>query len=373
MRVADQTMTINVFNTLRYMDYQEECHYLQEENTARVEDSDIICCSNFFQIKDFEKLKKKDVEELDETPCETHQVSSFTIRPGMRFEALDFFDFTSPKASLEHAPSLEFKPLPPHLKYVYLGSNETLSVVISAKLLPDQECSLINLLSHYKKVIGWTMAYLKGINPTICMHKVIFEECHSDSVEPQRRLNPTMKKVVMKWLDAGIIYPISDSSWVSHVQCVPKKGGITVMNNEENELLPTQTVTGYNQIAIAPEDQEKTSFTCPYGTYAFRRMPFGLCNAPETFELFDYVSKWVEALATPKNDAKTVMKFLHSLGIRIENEEMLQHSRKDGEQHVIVALVHKRTSGGKGHDCTYPTYTRGLLSQLSLRMREHPC
>jgi hypothetical protein len=42
--------------------------------------------------------------------------------------------------------------------------------------------------------------------------------------------------------------------------------------------------SGYNQIAIAPEDQEKTTFTCPYGTFAFRRMPFGLCNAPATFQ-----------------------------------------------------------------------------------------
>ncbi|KAL4388732.1 hypothetical protein GQ457_09G016560 [Hibiscus cannabinus] len=178
------------------------------------------------------------------------------------------------------------------------------------------------------------MSDLKArLNPTICMHKIMLEECHSNSVEPQRRLNPAMKKVVMKeiikWLDAGVIYPISDSSWVSPVQCVPKKGGITVVTNEENELLPTGTVTGwricmdyrklnkatkkdlfplpfidqmldrlagkefycfldgysgYNQIAIAPEDQEKTTFICPYGTYAFRRIPFGLCNAPATFQ-----------------------------------------------------------------------------------------
>ncbi|KAK8698067.1 hypothetical protein V6N13_114198 [Hibiscus sabdariffa] len=243
MRVADQTMTINVFNTLRYMDDQGECHHLQEENIVAAEDPDIICCSKLIQIKYFEKFKKEDVEELDETPCETHQVSSFTIHPGMRFKALDFSEFTSPKPSLEHAPSLELKPLPPHLKYVYLGSNETLHVIISSKLLLEQEYSLINLLSQYKKSIGWTMADLKGINPTICMHKIILEECHNNSVEPQRRLNPAMKKVVMKeiikWLDAGIIYLISDSSWVSLVQCVPKKGGITVVTNEENELLPT--------------------------------------------------------------------------------------------------------------------------------------
>ncbi|KAK8491392.1 hypothetical protein V6N11_073718 [Hibiscus sabdariffa] len=181
------------------------------------EDSDIICCSKFIQIKDFERLKKGDDEEPEATPCESNQVSSFIIRPGMRFEALDFSDFTSPKPSLEHAPSLELKLLPPHLKYVYLGSNEILPVIISSKLLPDQECNLINLLSQYKKAIGWTMTDLKGINPTICMHKIILEECHSNSVEPQRRLNPAMKK----------------------------KGGITVVTNNENELLPTRTVTGW--------------------------------------------------------------------------------------------------------------------------------
>ncbi|KAK8713476.1 hypothetical protein V6N13_148692 [Hibiscus sabdariffa] len=334
MRVADQTMKINVFSTLQYMGDQGDCYHLQEENTTTSEEeSDIICCSKFIQINDFEKLKREDDEEPEATPYESHQVSSFTICPGMRFESLDFSEFIAPKPSLEHAPLLELKPLPPHLKYVYLGSNETLPVIISSKLLPDQECSLINLLSQYKKGIGWTMADLKGISPTICMHKIILEECHSNSVEPQRRLNPAMKKVVMKeiikWLDTGVIYPISDSSWVSPVQCVPKKGGITVVNNDENELLPTRTVTGwricmdyrklnkatkkdhfplpfidqmldrlagkefycfldgysgYNQIAIAEEDQEKTTFTCPYGTYAFWRMPFGLCNAPATFQ-----------------------------------------------------------------------------------------
>ncbi|KAK9007300.1 hypothetical protein V6N11_051129 [Hibiscus sabdariffa] len=189
----------------------------KKKNTAAVEeDFDIICCSKFIQIKDFERLKKEDVEEPEATLCESNQVSSFIFCPGMRFEALDFSDFTSIKPSLEHAPSLELKPLPPHLKYVYLGSNKTLPVIISSKLLPDQECSLINLLSQYKKAIGWTMADLKGISPTICMHKIILEECHSNFVEPQRRLNPAMKKVVMKeiikWLDAGVIYPISYSS-----------------------------------------------------------------------------------------------------------------------------------------------------------------
>ena len=167
----------------------------------------------------------------------------------------------------------------------------------------------------------------------MCMHKILLEEDSKPTVNAQRRLNPSMKEVVrkevLKWLDAGVIYPIFDSSWVSLVQVVPKKGGTKVVINEKNELLLTRTVTGwricidyrrlkkvtrkdhfslpfidrmldrlvrneyfffldgysrYNQITIAPEDQEKTTFTCPYGTFAFRRMPFGLCNAPGTFQ-----------------------------------------------------------------------------------------
>ena len=141
-------------------------------------------------------------------------------------------------------------------------------------------------------------------------------------------MKDVVKKEVHKWLNAGFIYAISDSSSVSPVHMVPKKGGFTVIRNERNELIPTRTVTGwrvsidyiklnavsrkyhftlpfidqmlyrlaghpifcfldgysgYNQIAIAPEDQEKATFTCPHGTFSFRRMSFGLCNAPATF------------------------------------------------------------------------------------------
>nr|GEV33005.1 reverse transcriptase domain-containing protein [Tanacetum cinerariifolium] len=127
-------------------------------------------------------------------------------------------------------------------------------------------------------------------------------------VQKQRRLNPNMQKVVkkeiVKLLDTGIIYPIADSPWVSPIQCVPKKGGITVVTNENDELVLTRTLSdqmlerlagnkyfcfldgflGYFQIPINPNDQEKTTFTCLFSTYAYRRMPFSLCNAPATFQ-----------------------------------------------------------------------------------------
>ena len=174
---------------------------------------------------------------------------------------------------------------------------------------------------------------MKGTSRSICMHKLLLEENAKTSIEHQRKLNPVMKEVVrkevLKWLNASFIYAISNSPWVSLIHVVPKKGGFNVIKNEKNELILTITVTrwrvcidyrklntttrkdhyplpfidqmldklaghphfcfldrysGYNQISIALEDQEKTTFTCPYGTFAFRMMPFGLCNAPAPFQ-----------------------------------------------------------------------------------------
>nr|GEY80242.1 reverse transcriptase domain-containing protein [Tanacetum cinerariifolium] len=87
---------------------------------------------------------------------------------------------------------------------------------------------------------------------------------------------------VLKLLDAGLIYSISDSPWVSLVHCVPKKDGFTVVENEENELILTRLVTGWR--VCIDYRLEKTTFTCPYGTFTYRRMPFRLCNAPGTFQ-----------------------------------------------------------------------------------------
>ena len=108
---------------------------------------------------------------------------------------------------------------------------------------------MVEILRKHKEAIAWLVGDLKEINPLICMHKILMEENAKTFIEHQRRLNPVMKEVVKKevltWLNAGFIYAISDSPWVSPVHVVPKKGGFIVMRNERNELIPTITVIGW--------------------------------------------------------------------------------------------------------------------------------
>ena len=129
--------------------------------------------------------------------------------------------------SIERPPQLERKPLPNHLRYAYLGESSTLPVIISTFLIAVEEEKVLRVLRDHKDVIGWSLANLKGIHPSMCMHRILLEYGHKPYVEAQRRLNPTMKEVVRKevlnWLDVGVIYPIFDSSWVSPLQVIPKK------------------------------------------------------------------------------------------------------------------------------------------------------
>ncbi|CAN6547386.1 unnamed protein product [Malus baccata var. baccata] len=151
--------------------------------------------------------------------------------------------------SIIQAPILELKPLPSHLKYIFLGENETLPAIISSSLTAQEEEKLVLVLKEFKSALGWTLADIKGISPTTCMHHIFLEEGAKPTREAQRRLNPPMMEVVkreiIKLLDCGVIYPISDSRWVSPIQCVRKKSGVTVVENAENELVPVRIQTGW--------------------------------------------------------------------------------------------------------------------------------
>ncbi|GJR24292.1 reverse transcriptase domain-containing protein [Tanacetum coccineum] len=246
---------------------------------------------------------------------------------------LHFEEIKTIKSSIDDPPELELKDLPSHLEYAFLEGTDKLPVIISKELKDEEKTALLKVLKSHKRAIAWKISDIKGIDPSFCTHKILMEDDFKPAVQHQRRVNPkiheVIKKEVIKLLDAGLIYPISDSPWVSPVHCVPKKGGMTVIENDNNELIPTRLVTGwrvcidyrklndatrkdhfplpfmdqmlerlagneyycfldgfsgYFQIPIDPKDQDKTTFTCPYGTFAYRRMPFGLCNAPGTFQ-----------------------------------------------------------------------------------------
>ncbi|GJY25875.1 reverse transcriptase domain-containing protein [Tanacetum coccineum] len=222
------------------------------------------------------------------------------------------------KSSIDEPPEVELKDLPPHLEYAFLEDNNKLPVIIAKDLSVDEKIALIKVLKSQKRAIAWKLSDIKGINPKFCSHKILMEEDYEPAVQHQRRVNPkihdVIKKEVEKLLDAGLIYPISDSLWVSPVHCVPKKGGMTIVTNDENELVPTRLVTGWR--VCIDYRQEAVDILTPchsgpigghYGAnYTAKKGidfmgPFPSSRGNKYILVaVDYLSKWVKAKALPQ-------------------------------------------------------------------------
>ncbi|GKA66450.1 reverse transcriptase domain-containing protein [Tanacetum coccineum] len=211
------------------------------------------------------------------------------------------------KSSIDEPPEVELKDLPPHLEYAFLEDNNKLPVIIAKDLSVDEKTALIKVLNSQKRAIAWKLSDIKGINPEFCSHKILMEEDYEPAVQHQRRVNPkihdVIKKEVEKLLDAGLIYPISDSPWVSLVHCVPKKGGMTVVTNDENELVPTRLVTGW-RVCIdyrkLNEATRKDHFPLPFMDQMLERL-----TGNEYYCFLDGFSGYIQIPIDPKDQENT--------------------------------------------------------------------
>nr|GEZ39101.1 DNA-directed DNA polymerase [Tanacetum cinerariifolium] len=187
------------------------------------------------------------------------------------------------KTSDDEPPEVELKEFPPHLEYAFLREN-----------------------NKWPKAIAWKLTDIKGIDPEFCSHKILLEDNYSPKVQRQRRVNlkihDVIKKEVEKLLDAGLIYPISDSPWVSHVHCVPKKGGMTVIRNDENELVPPRLVTGW-RVCIdyrkLNEETRKDHFPLPFMDQMLERLA-----GNEYYCFLDGFSGYFQIPIDPKDQKK---------------------------------------------------------------------
>lgn len=193
MWANDQQVPFNVFNALQYPDEgMGSCSFVNTFESLVQEQflvAEHTVAAESEQIEQFEAV----IEVLSALAEEKFVQKSWA----RRFESLEVTEdtFKDNISSIEKPPVLDLKQLLDQLKYACLGEKETLPVIISSLLTDAQEDSLISALKRHKKATGWQMADIKGISPTLCMHKIPLEENAKNSVEGQRRLNP-----IMKWL-----------------------------------------------------------------------------------------------------------------------------------------------------------------------------
>ncbi|CAN6726190.1 unnamed protein product [Malus baccata var. baccata] len=210
MKFDGEIINFNLSDSMKYPSENHSCFAIDVINS--------LAQDHFDKLKDdaleLVIARGMDMQNIEATTMHTHGMHEVSLAVPPVMVSLRWW---LPLNHCHHnlPPTLELKSLPSHLKYVFLGDDETLPVIISCSLTTQEEGKLVRVLKEYKTVIGWTLADIKGINLTTCMHRILLDEGSKTSREAQRRLNPPMmevvKKEIIKLLDCGVIYPILDS------------------------------------------------------------------------------------------------------------------------------------------------------------------
>ncbi|GJT50279.1 reverse transcriptase domain-containing protein [Tanacetum coccineum] len=277
--------------------------------------------------------------------------------------------------NINEPPEVELKDLPPHLEYAFLEGNNKLPVIIAKDLKNEEKTTLIKVLKSHKRAIAWNLSDIKGIDPEFCTHKILMEEDYEPMVQHQRRS--------MGWRVCIDYRKLNEATRKDHFP-------LPFMDQMLERLVGNQYYcfldgfSGYFQIPIDPKDQEKTTLTCPYGTFAYCRMPFGLCNAPGTFQrcmiaiFHDMIEKKMEVFKDEfsvfEDSFSTCLSHLEKMLKRCKDTNLVLNWEKG---HFMVkegiVLGHKISKSGIEVDqakvdviakLPYPTIVKGVCSFL---------
>ncbi|GJU23975.1 reverse transcriptase domain-containing protein [Tanacetum coccineum] len=302
-----------------------------------------------FEYSDFLLFKEADSFLAIEDDPTSSEVDPRNYLPEIRKD-LKICEANSEKSSVNEPPEVELKDLPPHLEYAFLEGNDKLPVIIAKDLKDEEKAALIKVLKSHKRAIAWKLSDIKGIDPEFCFfHKFSWK----------RTTNQRFSIKGGPWGGECIDYrKLNEATRKDHFP-------LPFMDQMLERLAGNQYYcfldgfSGYFQIPIDPKDQEKTTFTCPYGTFAYRRMPFGLCNAPVFGDSFSTCLSHLEKMLKRCEDTNLVL-----------NWEKSHFMVKEG-----IVLGHKISKSGIEVDrakvdviakLPHPTTVKGVRSFLGM-------
>nr|GEU43027.1 hypothetical protein [Tanacetum cinerariifolium] len=258
LHVGKEAITFNLDQTLRY-----SANY--NDMTANQIDFIAMACEEYSQ-----EVLEAFMNDDPSLPPPNQE----NYLPQVRKE-LKICEAKTDRSSIDEPPEVELKDLPPHLEYAFLEGNDKLPVIVLKDLSVEEKTALITVLKSHKRAIAWKLSNIKGIDPEFCTHKILMEEDFEPVVQHQRRFNPKIYDVIKNKLNEATR---KDHFPLPFMDQMLKR----LVGNRYYSFL--DGFSGLFQIPIDPKDQEKTTFTYPYGTFAYHRMPFLLCNASGTFQ-----------------------------------------------------------------------------------------